>query len=256
MRSFVNAFAAACLAAAASPALAQNTQTYTITPAGGTILYNAPPGPVRIEIPAGSFSQTVSISVRAPAPNAFPNPSYSTMHISSTGVGVAVLVSPYVPSQKEITVTMEYRPEDLEDFNLDRILMSRYDCEGGTWVPLVSMLDRSVRKLTAATTRLNCYLQAVEIKTEQVLSGAQIFPNPFRPSQGQARVLFSSIPPGSTVTLYTLTGEKLVQVSANSSGVASWDGRNQSGLNVASGVYFALIEGNGLKQTLKVAVQR
>lgn len=256
MKRYVNVIAAACLTLAASAVQAQNSQTFTITPAGGTITYNAPAGPVRMVIPSGSFNSTTQITIRTPAANAFPNPSYSTMHISSTGIGISVTVSPSISSNKEITVTMEYRPGDLANYNPDRILMSRYDCEGGTWVPLVSMLDQNTRQLTGTTTRLNCYLQMVQIRTEQVLSGAQIFPNPFRPAQGQSRVLFSSIPPGSTVTLFTLTGEKLLQVSANSSGVASWDGRNGSGANVASGVYFALIEANGTKQTLKVAVQR
>ena len=58
------------------------------------------------------------------------------------------------------------------------------------------------------------------------------------------------------IKIYTLTGVEIRELKSTASGLASWDGKNTSGESVASGVYFAFIEGTGGKKTLKVAIQR
>jgi hypothetical protein len=88
--------------------------------------------------------------------------------------------------------------------------------------------------------------------TENVIA----YPNPFRPSTGIPEMTFSDIPVDSKIKLYTLTGELIRELTANPSGQAPWNGKNEEGEDVASGVYVAFVEGNGGKKNIKVAVQR
>jgi len=69
----------------------------------------------------------------------------------------------------------------------------------------------------------------------------QVYPNPFRPDQafgGTAK--FNNLPRGSRVELYTLAYER-VRLLRESGFKAEWDGRNESGQEVAPGVYHYLI---------------
>lgn len=53
-----------------------------------------------------------------------------------------------------------------------------------------------------------------------------------------------------------MRGEKVKDLTVNDEGNVSWDGRNDSGEVVATGVYFVRIQGPNGDKTLKVAVQR
>lgn len=87
-------------------------------------------------------------------------------------------------------------------------------------------------------------------------NNVRAYPNPFRPSKGHSEMTFSDIPVESKIKIYTLTGELLRELTADSGGQAPWNGKNNSGEDVASGVYVAFIEGNGGKKNIKVAIQR
>ena len=64
------------------------------------------------------------------------------------------------------------------------------------------------------------------------------------------------MPAASRVRIFTMRGELVNDLTANGSGLAAWNGRNLYGRNAASGVYLAVIEGNGSKNILKVVVLR
>jgi len=67
------------------------------------------------------------------------------------------------------------------------------------------------------------------------------FPNPFVISGGDARLNFNFGRSG-TVKIYNLAGEPIIEIPVNT----SWDGRNQEGKEVASGVYvFIITDNNG-----------
>jgi len=71
------------------------------------------------------------------------------------------------------------------------------------------------------------------------------YPNPFRPGSGGAQdaaaMTFRSVPPGGRVRLYTLAGEFVVERNdAAGAGRVDWDGRNQAGKPVESGVYIVI----------------
>jgi len=74
-----------------------------------------------------------------------------------------------------------------------------------------------------------------------------VWPNPFNPSFAVGNVLkVGCVPDGAIVSFYTLSGEKVVTLSPGGRNffmdrTALWDGRNDKGLPVSSGVYYYVI---------------
>ncbi|MBI4424946.1 MAG: T9SS type A sorting domain-containing protein [Elusimicrobia bacterium] len=88
------------------------------------------------------------------------------------------------------------------------------------------------------------------------LSNVRIYPNPFLPGQGHARVNIVNLPVNASLRIYTLSGQLVDRLDSSTSGQAAWDGRNESGRSAASGIYWLVVEGAGGKRTLKIAVER
>lgn len=73
----------------------------------------------------------------------------------------------------------------------------------------------------------------------------QVWPDPFLPRRAVNGTLkFGCIPDGAMVSLYTLSGEKVVDLNA-SGGMANWNGRNDRTNLVSSGIYYYLIRSGG-----------
>jgi len=90
-----------------------------------------------------------------------------------------------------------------------------------------------------------------QLPTEYALS--QNFPNPFNPSTSFAL----SLPEASDYSLriFNITGQLVKSFSGHlEAGVhnITWDGRNDQGSSVASGVYFYKAEANGFAETRKM----
>jgi flagellar hook assembly protein FlgD len=79
----------------------------------------------------------------------------------------------------------------------------------------------------------------------------QVWPDPFNPKFAVDNVLkIGCVEPGGKVTIYTLSGEKVWTTAQTafkyeSPFTAVWDGKNEQGVPVASGVYFYVIEAGG-----------
>ncbi len=71
-----------------------------------------------------------------------------------------------------------------------------------------------------------------------------LWPDPYDPQIAAFRFLkLDCIPPGATVSFYTVSGE-LVNTVTETGGIAQWDGKNKNGINVSAGIYFyAVLQG-------------
>jgi hypothetical protein len=69
------------------------------------------------------------------------------------------------------------------------------------------------------------------------LSNLKVYPNPFKPSKGHNQIVFANLPQNTSVKIYSITGELVREIKGQLGGVSSWDGTNDSGNSVASGVY-------------------
>ena len=75
-------------------------------------------------------------------------------------------------------------------------------------------------------------------------SDVVVGPHPFRPASGGS-LTFSSVPASSTVRIFTIAGEPVATAAADSGGTATWNGRNDAGTVVVSGVYIFVVEAPG-----------
>lgn len=87
-------------------------------------------------------------------------------------------------------------------------------------------------------------------------SNAIAYPNPFFPGKGQGGIAIVDVPANASLSIYAVTGTLVRALHADSFGTAQWDGKNEEGRPVASGVYFAFIQGAEENKTLKIVVQR
>jgi ligand-binding sensor domain-containing protein len=85
------------------------------------------------------------------------------------------------------------------------------------------------------------------------LDSVVVYPNPFVPANGHRRISFANVPDGSTVRIYTMAGELVIEIDRVVASFAYWDGKNTSGKDVSSGIYLFAI---GEKKTGIIAVIR
>lgn len=79
------------------------------------------------------------------------------------------------------------------------------------------------------------------------------FPNPFIIEEGNEFVTFDRLPYEATVSIFTVAGEKIREIISGD----QWDGRNETGELVASGIYlFYVQEQSGRSAVGKIAVIR
>ncbi len=119
------------------------------------------------------------------------------------------------------------------------------------------LLDRAKGHLWIGTDKgLSMYELGI-VKPKPKLSTVSVYPNPFLLSRNEAEVIFDSLTATSTVSIFTVNGELVREISSEGSGRKEWNGRNQGGNLVASGVYIWVVrDKNGNSRRGKIAVIR
>ena len=224
-----------------------------IDSSGGTLAFNPPAGPVTVEIPPGAFSQAVDMTLSIPI--SFPVAASAAANLTGTGVGVQIVLDQPVEPAVNAIISVSYRPSDVAGLDTSRLILARYDTSQNTWVPLVSAVDALSYKVTGQTNHLSTF-QVMQAAPSNTVSSAKVFPNPLRPSEGQPFTTFSLLPANARIRIYNLKGSLIKDLTANGSGMANWDGTNESGAPVATGVYFVFAQGAGESRTFRVAVER
>lgn len=132
--------------------------------------------------------------------------------------------------------------------------LARFDATAGAFSILTSLnsglvaddirnitLDNRTGNLWVATGSGISLLTSAIAKPTLRLDSVLAFPNPFVINSGSERLKFNFARPG-TIRIFDVSGAHIIDMPVNS----SWDGRNQRGKAVASGVYlFVLTDENG-----------
>jgi len=233
----------------------------TIGSGGGTIMFspegnvasNGPYAPTTINIPPQAFSSPVNITIQAPS--SFPLPTAPAVSLTGTNIGVQITLDQPVQPAVNATITLSYLPSDVTGLDANNLILARYDTTQNVWVPLVSSVNTTNRTITAQTNHFSIF-QIMQANPSATVSTAKAFPNPLRPAQGQSLMTFSMLPANARIRIYNVKGSIVKDMTADQTGMANWDGTNQSGAPAASGVYFVFAQGTGESRTLKVAIQR
>ena len=73
-----------------------------------------------------------------------------------------------------------------------------------------------------------------------------VYPNPFRPSNGDTRIVFGGLKEHqTTIYIYNINGELIKTLQHEGPEIPEWDGCNEYGQPVASGIYIYRITGSG-----------
>jgi flagellar hook assembly protein FlgD len=89
----------------------------------------------------------------------------------------------------------------------------------------------------------------------------QNYPNPFNPVTSiQYSVISDQSPHHVTLKIYNLLGQEVQtlvdEVQETGYYTVTWDGRDQAGNEVSSGVYFYRIRTDGFEKTMKMLVMK
>jgi hypothetical protein len=69
----------------------------------------------------------------------------------------------------------------------------------------------------------------------------RVWPNPYNPNSGTGYFYAGFAGVGTTMSIYTASGEPVMLDLQSVSGTITWDGRNKNGAKVSSGLYVYLI---------------
>ncbi|MCX7641661.1 MAG: fibronectin type III domain-containing protein [Elusimicrobiales bacterium] len=191
------------------------------------------------------------------------NPCGYTFNGSTIAFGIYSNEQPYIPIKFTFNyfTSEAYGPNGISS-NKNKISLARYNPQTGQCLPIKTDVNTNVvgvgigGEVTSYINHFSIY-QLVIITPATTLSGVKSFPNPFYPNRsGQGHITIINLPSDAKLTFYTLTGVKVYETLADSTGTAYWDGKNSKGQFVGSGIYFCLIKSKYGEKILKLAIER
>ncbi|MCK9582836.1 MAG: T9SS type A sorting domain-containing protein [Endomicrobiales bacterium] len=216
-----------------------------------TITLYAERGDIVLNIPAGTFSQDVNLTISTAAAAQ----SYEQA-LKIIAVGFGITNDKNLQPQKPIIITVNYFLSDVIDGNKSQLTLARYDQSLFQWIVLPSTLRLDSNQVVSSVDHLSNFA-LVQISPAQNLSEIRVFPNPYYPKVHLKGLTFDKVPQNASIKIYTINGELVREVSyVANTGSAIWNGKNSNGEYVASGVYIALINSNLGKKIIKIAVER
>ena len=156
-----------------------------------------------------------------------------------------------------LVVTVSFPPPDSSEVARDlRLFRLNADAIPARW-DLVSgeqTVDTGQGVVSARTATMGVFRVARLLLPRQ-LSRVTVAPNPFRPAHDGA-VTLRNLTEGSEVEIFTLDARRVARLANNASGTATWDGRTDGGMPVASGLYIYLIRSPNDRRVGQILVIR
>ncbi len=202
---------------------------------------------VTLTVPAGSFAAETAIAISSSITSAC-----GGYTVCGRTVEVAIYSQDGLQPQVPVTLDIGY---ECTIPDISKLVLARYNPVSGQCLPLETTINPSTRKITATLNHFSVF-QLMVRNAATNLSDVQIYPNPFRPNRGQGFVTMTNMPAGAEVRVYSLSGNKVWEGTAGSTGIIIWRGTNKYGYLVASGVYLAVIDSSAGKKVFKLAVER
>ncbi len=217
---------------------------------------------VTAQIEPGTFPPGTIVTMLSGVTLDLSSPRSSVAELTALGSAVGIDISAGgLQPLKPVRLTMAYDPLLLPaGSDPKRLLIARYDEAAALWTLVPSAVDTAGRRVIATLDHFSSYSPFFAAAGASLSDGV-VFPQPWEAGEpngayGAQTLTFANYPAGTTVRLMSLTGELIWRGTAGANGVLTWDGRNSFGRAVASGTYYALIEGAGSRKVRRVAVIR
>lgn len=174
------------------------------------------------------------------------------------------------------TLTLPYDDADNDGFvdNLSPPVrpeqLSIHTMSNARWepVPGIVTVDKTSRTVSVPIAHLSVFAVLATVAAADC-GGARVYPVPWKPGAGDKfdsasvagcgrGLIFDKLTGNATVRIYNIVGDLVreLAVSASDAGCKAWDGKNDAGGDVASGIYFARLSCLGGVRTLKMAIER
>lgn len=215
---------------------------------------------ISLDIPAGTFGQGAELTGKEQTDAQMPKVT-AQPEFRSTGLGTALSVYPSQRFKQPIKLSVKYKPEDIEGLSEDKLKIAFYNNTMGKWYHIKSTCDKIQKSVSANLNHLTIF-RVVEY-TYLGLYTVKVFPNPWKVGTGGnfdiGEMTFKNLPEKGRIRIYNVAGEtvKDTSITEANDGFYGWDGKNDSGNKVASGVYIVYIEDdNNNHRILKAAIIR
>ena len=216
-----------------------------------TLAFRGESGDMSVEFPVGTFSSNVILTVTT---TTLPGSDDET--IVPTKVGVNITNDKALQPRKDFSLTMYYRDIDTMNYDATKFVIGYYDEANIRWVVLPSQVNVTSRRVVARPNHLTIFA-ILQLAPSTNVDNARIFPNPYNPRKHTQGMTIANLPARAELKIYTVGGDLVREVgytTGNSRTV--WDGKNDAGLEVASGVYVMLIKSPIGTTKIKFAVER
>lgn len=132
------------------------------------------------------------------------------------------------------------------------------------WEALQTYVDTGSKRVVVFTPHFSVFAMFSLSTVGTSLNAVRVYPVPWKPnSRGKfdaAGITFDRLPASGVIRILNLAGERVREFSYDgaSAGSVVWNGYNDSGIRVASGVYFARINSSvdGATSLVKFAIER
>ncbi|MCB4792090.1 MAG: carboxypeptidase regulatory-like domain-containing protein [Elusimicrobia bacterium] len=162
--------------------------------------------------------------------------------------GQVTLVIPYDDDNNDKIV-------DGTDIPVSILKVFAYSAETRKWEKLPTQIDAENKTAAGITTHFSLF--AIFSAPPLTYDNIRAYPNPYKPGKGHSYIKFDNLTMHTRIQIFTIAGEIVFEKDDINIGEYSWNVKNQSGNDVASGVYICLmINDKGDKKIVKVAVIR
>ncbi len=211
----------------------------------------------------GSIGNGRQISLLVPS-NSFTTDTFLTISTFDAtvspcpgGLNIAFRIdpNPLIEPLTPLLMTLAYSPAEFGSASPALATLMRIT-DSGECVPVKTSVNTGANQLSVALNHISRF-QVAAVTPATSPDSTFIYPNPLYLSRGQGYFTFSQMPAQSRVRVFTMRGELLADLTANASGIATWDATNRVHRTVASGVYLVAVEApDKTKKILKVVVLR
>jgi|GEM_PF-1981573 len=236
-------------------------------------------GATTITVPAGTFGSTFAFVIDdTPSGDAITNANNSTASDPSLKLvselngtvreagafavepsGIVNYEKPLNPlSGKSVILTIPYPPAISGSLE-DGLRICRLDENTQGWILLTGTqsVNKTAKNVCVNLTSFSFY-RIISFGVAQSLNDVKVYPNPFEIARARDGTLkFINLPGQATIKIYNIAGELVRTIQKNDTvNRATWDGRNEYGEKVATGIYFYVISSPQatMRSTGKIAV--
>lgn len=220
---------------------------------------------VSVNIPAGAFATQTAVAISSWSGGSpfITNPCGYQIGTPVHPLEVAIFSMNGVQPQVPLTLTLKYDGESAGEthestkigLDYSKLVLARYNALTGQCLPLETRIDTGLRTITATLDHFSVF-QLMMKNPAANLSAVRVYPNPLYINGGPNLLTIDNMPASAKVRIYTLSGDKVWEGTASTTGDIHWRGVNSSGITVGSGIYLAVIDSTAGKKVVKIAVER